>query len=244
MKKGKRSSEMAGIVLKALFISILTMWCFFDFSLCSLPVLLLIPFEIRRKLMLKKKETAWVLTLAFRDALMYFRNALLAGYSPENAMKEVLRGLEQMYQKDHAICLEFQKMLSKMELGSSMEEVWLWFGERSDAEDIRQFAEVLSVVKRTGGDLSLVLRQSGDIIQEKIELKRELRMAIASKEAEFRLMSMFPHGILLYLKWFAPSLSEGLYHNGFGIVFMWSVFLLSVGLNRLGQHIIRREIAG
>lgn len=244
MKRKNEVSEWAGVLLKAFGISLLTMWSFFDFSVCSFWVLILVPIYILRARKSRKQEKEWQLTLAFQDALLYFRNALLAGYSPENGMRETLKGLQQMYQKTHPICRGFRRMLSGMELGSSMEEVWLSFGECSGSEDIRHFAEILSVVKRTGGDISLVLRQSGDIIQDKIEVKRELRAAIASKEAEFQIMCVLPYAILLYLKLFAPSMSSSLYHNTFGIAFMCGAFLWYLGLWYLGEKIIQREMRG
>lgn len=235
---------MAGIVLKAFGISILTMWIFFDFSVVSLGVLLLVPFDILRAQKALQKEKMWQLTLAFKDAVLYFRNALTAGYSPENGMREALKGLEQMYHREHKICKEFRRMITGMELGNSIEKVWLSFGESSASEDVRQFAEILSVVKRTGGDISLVLRQTGEILQDKIELKRELHAAVAAKEAEFRIMCILPYAILFYLKAFAPSMSETLYHNGLGIVFMWGVFFGYLGFRYLGERTIQKELAG
>lgn len=244
MKKKNEAAKLAGIVLKTFGISILTMWAFFDFSVVSFGVLLAAPLDILRERKRLEKESRWNLTLAFKDSLLYFRNALTAGYSPENGMRETLKGLEQMYHRGHDICKEYRRMITGMELGSSMEKVWLAFGERSASEDIRQFAEILSVVKRTGGDLSLILRQSGDILQDKIELKRELRAAVAAKESEFRIMCVLPYAILFYLKLFAPSMSELLYHNTFGIVFMWGVFLCYQGFRYLGEKIIQREMLG
>lgn len=244
MRNKKEISEKAGIVLKAFGISVLAMWGFFDFSVASIGVLFLVPFDILRAQKATEKKKRWQLTLAFKDAVLYFRNALTAGYSPENGMREALKGLEQMYHREHEICKEFRRMITGMELGDSIERVWLSFGERSASEDVRQFAEILSVVKRTGGDVSLVLRQTGDILQDKIELKRELYAAVAAKEAEFKIMCALPYVILFYLKIFAPSLSEGLYHNAFGIIFMWVVFLCHLGLRYFGERILQKELMG
>lgn len=242
MKNKQEVTEIAGIVLKAFGISVLAMWGFFDFSVASFGVLFLVPFDILRAKKAMERKRVWQLTLAFKDAVLYFRNALIAGYSPENGMREALKGLEQMYHAEHRICTEFRRMISGMELGNSIEKVWLAFGESCAIEDVRQFAEILSVVKRTGGDVSLVLRQTGDILQDKIELKRELYAAVAAKEAEFKIMCVLPYVILIYLKLVAPSLSEALYHNALGIVFMWGVFLAHLGLRYLGERMIQKEM--
>lgn len=244
MKKQYKDSKMAGIVLKAIGNSLLAMWCFFDFSVWSFGVVLMIPFTVRKGYRKMRQEQKEKLNLAFKDALLYLKNAMNAGYAPEGSMRETLQGLEQLYQPEHRICHEFRKMLAQMDMGQSLEEVWLKFGERSNSEDIRQFAEILSVVKRTGGNLGTVLRQTGDLMQGKIELKRDLTMALAAKEAEFHVMCILPYGILIYLRLFAPSLCEGLYHNLFGIVFMWCIYLSGLFLEWLGERMIQKEISG
>ncbi len=251
MKKKKREGRRRetwkewGIVFgRAVGKTIITMWSFFDFSVCSLGLLIFLPVDIRSYIKQRRKEKVWQLNLAFKDALLYFRTALLAGYSPEKSMAETGTALEKMYPKGDRICLEFRRMTAKMEMGSSLEDVWLEFGERSCSDDIRQFAAVLATVKRTGGDLGSVIRQSGELLQKKIELRRELNTVLAAKEAEFRLMSMFPYGILLYMKCFAPSMSESLYHNTFGIGFMWTVYLVYMGIQRIGKRMIETELSG
>ena len=88
----------------------------------------------------------------------------------------------------------------------------------------------------------MVLRQTGSVLQDKIELKRELHTAIAAKQMEFRVMCVVPYGILLYLKLFAPAMSGALYHNVFGILFMWGVWFAYLALKWLGEFIIRGEL--
>ena len=233
-----------GIVLKAVGISILIMWSFFDFSPVSFGTLLFVPGYIVYEKRRRRAEEDRQLTLAFKDALFYLRNAITAGYSPENGMKETLKCLEHMYHKEHRICREFKRMISQMEVGFCLEEVWQVFGEHSGVEDIRRFAEILSTIKRTGGEMGHVLRQTGEILQDKIELKRELRAVVAAKEAEFRIMCLLPYAILCYLKLFAPSMSALLYHNTVGVLFMWGVLLCHFGFCLLGEKIIQKELVG
>ena len=135
-------------------------------------------------------------------------------------------------------------MVAGLSMGNSIEEVWYRFGERSRSEDIRQFAEIFSAVKRTGGELGRVLGQSGDIIREKLELQRELQAMVAAKKAEFYLMYVLLYVVLVYLKVFAPAMSEVLYSTAFGTGVMWLVFLASVGLRVLGERMVRKELIG
>lgn len=221
---------------------VLTAWLFFDFSPVCLLLLLYVPVAYVRRKKEEKRRQKWALNLAFKDALICMENSLAVGYSAENSVREAVKNLEQLYGKEHAICLEFRRMAKQMELGCGMEEVFLEFGSRSDVADIKQLADVFAIVKRTGGNLSRVLRQTGGVLQEKIELKRELHTTIAAKKMEFQVMCAVPYGILLYLKLCAPAMSRALYHNTFGILFMWGVLAVYYGMKLLGERIIRGEV--
>ena len=229
-------------ILMNLGIAGLTAWLFFDFHKVSLLLLLYLPVAVylQKKEAYQKKK--WELNLAFKDALVCLENSLAVGYSPESSVYESVKNLKQLYGEDHEICQEFRRMHKQMELGTSMEDAFFEFGRRSDVADIKQLADIFSVVKRTGGNLSQVLRQTGSVLQEKIELKRDLHTTIAAKRMEFQIMSVVPYGILLYMKLCAPAMSAALYHNGFGIVFMWVVLVVHFGLKMLGENIIRGEV--
>ncbi len=221
---------------------VVTAWLFFDFGAVSAFLLVYVPVALRRRKKELCRKQKWELNLAFKDALICMENGLAVGYSPESSVREAVKSLEQLYGREHEICREFRRMTKQMELGTSMETVFLEFGKRSGVEDIRQLADIFSTVKRTGGNLSQVLRQTGSVLQEKIELKRELHTVIAAKRMEFQMMCAVPYGILLYLKLCAPAMSRALYHNLFGILFMWCVLAAYFGLKLSGEYIIRGEI--
>lgn len=219
----------------------LTAWLFFDFAPVSLLLLAYVPPALGQKKKERHRQEKWELNLAFKDALVCLQNSLLVGYSPESSVRESLKNLEQLYGREHELCREFDHMVKQMELGTSMEEVFFEFGQRSEVEDIQQLAEIFAIVKRTGGNLSQVLRQVGSVLQEKIDVKRELRTVIAEKRLEFKIMCGVPYGILLYLKICAPSMSSALYRNTFGILFMWGMLAAYLCFKLWGEHIIRGE---
>lgn len=239
--KQPRKARLLAFVL-TLSVLLVTAWLFFDFSISSLILFLYFPIALMRRRKEEERRRKWEINLAFKDALVCLENALAVGYSPESSVRESVKSLEQLYGKEHAICREFRRMTKQMELGTTMEDVFLEFGQRSDVADVKQLADIFAIVKRTGGNLSQVLRQTGSVLQEKIELKRELHTAIAAKQMEFKVMCAVPYGILLYLKLCAPALSTALYHNTFGVCFMWGILAVYLGLKALGERIIQGEI--
>lgn len=222
--------------------ALITAWLFFDLEPISFLLLLFVPWAAKKRWKQQKEKERWRLTLGFRDALLYLKNGLAAGYSPEGSMREAAKGLEQLLGKQHPMTKEMHFMLSQLTTGYSMEQVCSEFAARSKIEEAKQFAELFSIVKRTGGNLPGVIRQMGIIVQEKTELKRELHTVIAAKEAEFRIMSCIPHAILLYLKLCSPSMTATLYHNTFGIFFMSGMLMFYAGLQLLGTQIVRTKI--
>jgi len=240
MKKNRK--QFVWSILWTVSSLVLTAWLFFDFALVSVLLVFYLPVGLYQKRREWKRKKKWELNLAFKDALVCMENNLAVGYSPENSMKETAKNLEQLYDREEEICSEFRRIVKKMELGCSVEDAFYDFGKQSGVEDIRQLADIFSVVKRTGGNLPMVLRQTGSILQEKIELKRELHTAIAAKQTEFQVMCIVPYGILLYIKLFAPAMCSPLYHNGFGILFMWGVWFAYLVLKWAGDTIIRGEI--
>lgn len=240
MKKWMRYSMVP--VMVSVGSLVLTAWIFFDFEQIAWLLLLYLPLDVRRKWSKQKKQRKWELNLAFKDALLCLQNSLAVGYSPESSVREALKSLEQLYGEEHDICKSFRRMVQQMELGVCVEDVFFEFGQRSDIEDIKQLADIFSVVKRTGGNLSQVLRQTGDVLQDKIELKRELHTTIGAKRMEFQIMCVIPYGIILYLRLCAPAMCETLYHNLTGILFMWCVLAAYLGLKLLGEHIVYREV--
>ncbi len=237
-----RIKKTIALLVPPMGVTLLTAWLFFDFSPAAIGLLGYLPFAVREAWKEQKQKEKWEINLAFKDALICLENSLLIGYSPENSLRETVKELKRLYDDSHPICLAFRKMVKQVELGLSMEQAFLEYGTESGIADIRQLAEVFSVVKRTGGNLGLVLRQTSGVLQGKIELKRDLRTTIAAKRLEFQIMCLVPYGILLYLKLCAPSMCEPLYHSGVGIVFMWVVFLVYLGTKFWGERIIRGEI--
>ena len=221
---------------------LITAWLFFDFAPVSFLLLGYLPYEVIKRWRAEKETGRWQLTLAFKDMLLYLQNGLAAGCSPEVSLKEAVRGLEHLYGERHVIISECRLMVSRMANGYSMEQTFEEFGERSGVDEIRQFAEVFTVAKRTGGEIGTIIRQTGSVLQDKLELKRELHTAIAAKEMEFRIMCLVPHGILLYLKLCAPSMSAPLYHNTFGMVFMIVIFACWLGLSTLGNYLVHASM--
>ena len=143
----KQRKHRLSAALWTICVTGLTAWLFFDFARVSVLLIGYIPISLYLQAKEEKRRQKWELNLAFKDALVCLENNLAVGYSPENSVREVVKSLEHLYGREHTICREFWRMIKQMDLGSSMEEVFLEFGRRTDVGDIKQLAEIFAIVK-------------------------------------------------------------------------------------------------
>ena len=99
------------------------------------------------------------LNYQFKDALTSLSVAVQAGYSVESAVKTCVRDLERLYGKGTDIVEEFRYIESQQHISVPLEELFLDLGERSQIEDIENFASVFYTAKRTGGDMNRVIQK-------------------------------------------------------------------------------------
>ena len=130
----------------------------------------------------------------FLDAIQMMAASLQSGYSVENAVCASAKELEKLYPRDTFIVLEFQNMALQLDRNQSVESLLQDLGERSQVEDLQSFAEVFLTVKRTGGDLLHVIRNTG-LTEKHIQQKSKYR-----KSHDQHCPSQFVRGIYSFVQ--------------------------------------------
>jgi len=194
---------------------------------------------IKRELIKKQK---WKLNMEFRDGILALSAALEAGYSAEHALEEACKDLRQLYEEDSMIIREFTYMVNQIRMNITVEKALEDFGERTGIDDIQSFSEVFCTAKRTGGDLIQVIKITGNIISDKIEVKREIITLITAKRLEANIMKLIPLLILIYLSVSSPGFLDPLYHNVLGIIIMTAFLLLYLGAFLIINKIVAIEV--
>ena len=183
-------------------------------------ILLFFPLFVKwqRKVSVKKRK--WELTLAFREAVMIVAANLQAGNSVENAFRKTYGDLKNLLGEDADMTKEFLLIGRGLDNNIILEKLLLDLGTRSGAEDIMDFADIFAVAKRSGGNLREIITDTAEVISEKIEMKRSLRVLISEKQFEQKIMSVIPFFILIYIGFTSPGYFDSLYHtlSGMGIM--------------------------
>ncbi|MHB9094690.1 MAG: type II secretion system F family protein [Eubacteriales bacterium] len=117
--------------------------------------------------LIKKRKAD--LNLQFKEALYSLSSSLSVGRSLESAFKAALDDLRILYPDDNThIIREFRYICRKLELNEPVESAVLDLAGRSGLEDIKNFAEVMIICKRTGGNLVQVVKNTSNMIGDKI----------------------------------------------------------------------------
>jgi tight adherence protein B len=161
----------------------------------------------------------------FRDGLQCLLASLEAGYSVENSIAHAAEDLTRMLGTREPITEEFLRMTRKMQSGSTAEEAFEVFGERSGVADIRNFAGIFTMAKRTGGDVVKVVRAVTDTLYEKQEVYREIQTVLLAKQFEVGIMKAMPYLMLGYFLFFSPGFLAPLYAGFAGHLVMFVLYL-------------------
>lgn len=187
-----------------------------------------------------KKEQQF--RMQFRDSIQEMSAVLKAGYSVENAIREVNRELIPLYDKDTRIRKEYNLMTHQIDMKMPASEVLEKFAERTGQEDVEDFVNVFAAAKKSGGDSITIIRNSVRIISGKIDTEKEIQTMIASKKLEFDIMCVVPFVIILYMKLTFGEFLSVLYGNAAGMIIMTVCLCVYLAAYRIGRKIIRIEV--
>ena len=118
----------------------------------------------------------------FQDALQSLEAQLNVGYSMENAIKEVQKDLQIMYDRHTLIVREFTYMVRQLNLNVTAEAAWKDFAARVALQEVDTFVTVFSLAKRSGGDSILIIKNAVRQLGDKAEVKREIDTVITAKK--------------------------------------------------------------
>ena len=222
-------------------VSALFAYFFYRSKVAFFFVFVLLPLFLKavRKSLIKKRK--WKLTMQFADALLGISTALQAGNSVENAFRKVYEEMAALHGADADITKEFYVIVKGIENNMTVEMLLEDFAKRCEVEEIEDFSDIFTVGKRTGGNLREMMTTCCNTITEKLELRREFRVLIASKKFEMNIMSAVPFGILIYIGSTSRGFFDCLYQTLPGRGIMTGCFIVYVLAYFWGMKIIEKN---
>ena len=189
-----------------------------------LPMLLLSPaaavFYLKRERKKRAEARDEQLKKEFLTGASLLGDYLRSGYSIENAIRGSVSELTEVWGEESGIVQEWKRMDKHMSLNMSAEEAFREFGQRTGIEQIREFSEIFSIVKRSGGKLHETVASVTGLLTEQFAVEEQIRTMTAAKRYEQRIMDVMPIGILLYIRMSSPGLLTVMYTTWTGRLVM------------------------
>lgn len=184
-------------------------------ALLASPLGLLYPRQYARMLCKKRRDK---LRHQFKEALQALTSLLSAGRSVENAFTSLESDLVLLLEDSRSdLLLELRVITNRLHNGEPLEVGLQNFAKRANLEEVSNFADVITICKRAGGDLVEVVRRTAQLIGEKLEVDMEVSVLIAQKKFEARIMMGMPFAFVGILGFIAADYMQPLY-EGMGIV--------------------------
>lgn len=164
--------------------------------------------------------------------------SLSAGYSIENALAASVTELNMLYGSQGMLAAEFADMARQIGLNRTAEQAFENFAERSGIEEIRSFVQVLTVAKRSGGELVAIMSRTADSIRDKIQVHEEIRTMTASRRLEQRIMNLLPFFIIIYIDITSPGFFDLMYTTATGHLLMTGCLAIYIAAIWLSGRIL------
>ena len=167
--------------------------------------------DVYRKMLFDRRQKD--LRLQFRDMLESLSNSYTVGMTASRAFQAAYQDMVTEHGDKSYIVKEIALINSMYEnQGVEINEMLIDFGERSGIDDIKSFASVFDVSTQLAGDIAKVVRETRDMIGDKIEIEMEIQTMVSGKKGELKILAVMPLVMSLLTRSFgtggAPSMLE------------------------------------
>ncbi|WP_375426530.1 type II secretion system F family protein [uncultured Friedmanniella sp.] len=131
---------------------------------------------------------------------------------------------------------EIQRLNAAVRFGASLEEAMLQLLDRLPAREVRVLMSTLVVSSRSGGSLIKALRDISLTLDDRKEVRREVRTTLAQARTTGTLVMVMGIGILLILNLIQPGLVDKMTRNPLG----QAALVVGFALFAFGQLVVRR----
>ncbi len=153
---------------------------------------------IRTKQMITKRRQK--LSLQFRELLDALSTSIGAGKNVQDAFQGAIEDLANQFTHEADIVKELEIICAGMYNNIAIENLLMNFADRSGVEDIANFANVFSTCYRKGGNINQVIKNTAEIIGDKIEIKMELQTMVSGQKNEMNIMLVMPVIFIVVMK--------------------------------------------
>ncbi len=137
----------------------------------------------------RKKE----LRLQFRDLLESLSNSYTVGMTSVRAFNAAKSDMIAEHGKEAYITKEVELICKAHDnQGLEISELLNDFAQRSGIDDVRSFAGVFEVSTNLAGDIGKVVRETRDMINDKVEIELEIQTMVTGQKNQLNILAVMP----------------------------------------------------
>lgn len=194
---------------------------------------------IRTKQIQSKKQNE--LKLQFRELLDALSTSLGSGKNVVDAFKGAYDDLAIIYSEDASIIQELAIIIDGINNNVDVEKSLLDFGIRSGIEDVESFANVFETCYRKGGNIKDVIKNTQQIITEKMEVEMEIQTVVAASSNEQMILTILPIGLIAVIKLMSPEFGSN-FTSAAGIISTTLAIVMFIVAYFVGRKILAIKI--
>lgn len=141
----------------------------------------------------------------FRDMLEALTTSLGAGKNVNDAFFSVYEDMKVQYDSEAYILKELEIVISGIHNNVALEDILEDFGKRSNIDDIKSFANVFKISYRKGGNIKDIIRNTHNILSDKMEIAEDIETLVTSTKMEQNVMLVMPIALVGLIKMMSPE---------------------------------------
>jgi len=204
--------------------------------------LLAIPFWTGHKARERKEQRCLQLQSEFKNAAALLYSSTAAGATLDKAFRDSMQSMKSTPDRYPVLIPEFERMIFLLDRNVPMESALAEFSTRCDDEDIRNFVRILEIAGRKGGQLPGIMESTSQAISRKMEISQQIRVLLAGRSGELKIMAFIPAGILLYMNLSSPDYMAVLYESSAGHLMMAAALAAYAAALLLGKKILNIRV--
>lgn len=194
---------------------------------------------IRNKQLLESRQKR--LKSQFRDMLEALMTALSTGKNVRDSFLSVYDDLKNQYDEDAYILKELEVIIHGQNNGINLEEILKDFGRRSGCEDIQDFAEVFEICYRKGGNIRDTVRNTCDILGDKMSVAEDIETTVAGSKNDQYIMLVMPIVLIAMIKLSSEDFAAN-FTTGAGLISTTAAVAMFVFSYFLGTKILEIKL--
>lgn len=194
---------------------------------------------IRTQQIIKKRKND--LKLQFRELLDALATSIGSGKNIVDSFKSAYDDLSIIYNEDASIIKELAIILDGNNNNIEIEKSLMDMGLRSGIDDIVSFANVFETCYRKGGDIKDVIKNTQQIINEKMEVQMDIETIVTSSKNEENVMTVLPIALIALIKLMSPEFSAN-FVTLVGIISTTIAIVMFVIARKVGQKVLDIKI--